>query len=144
MACDGDIAPEEVAVIEKRPQFAGIENLKQRLSEYVEQLKTEGAAFLKRCLDDVKDASLTEKEELELASIVVETIEVDENIEYNEIAFFKKVRKRLRVSDEKLLTVIQENPKVIDQITPEDYLLPDFSDENDFSLWTDTFAQIAV
>ena len=144
MACDGDIAPEEIAVIESRPIFSGIENLHQKLMDYVELLKSEGSAFLKKHLDELKTASLTEEEELKLAGIVVDTIEADKKIEYNEIAFFKKIRKRLNVSDEKLLTVIQENPDVIDQITPEDYLLPDLSDENDFSLWTDTFAQINV
>lgn len=79
-----------------------------------------------------------------MTSIAVQTIEVDKSIEYNEIAFFKKIRKRLNAADEKLLTAIPENPAVIDQISPEDYLLPDITDEDDMSLWTDTFSSITV
>ena len=143
MACDGDIAPEEVEKIKGLPQFKEM-NLQQLLSGYLTQLKAEGNGFLKKYLDEIKAANLTEDEECELTSIAVQTIEVDKSIEYNEIAFFQKIRKRLNVSDEKLLTAIPENPAVIDQISPEDYLLPDITDEDDLSLWTETFSSITV
>ena len=141
MACDGDIAPEEVEKIRELPQFKEMD-LQHLLSDYLTQLKAEGNSFLKKYLDEVKAANLTEDEECELTSIAVQTIEVDKSIEYNEIAFFKKIRKRLNASDEKLLTTIPENPAVADQISPEDYLLPDITDEDDLSLWTDTFSNI--
>lgn len=143
MACDGDIAPEEVEKIKELPQFKEMD-LQQLLSGYLTQLKAEGNGFLKKYLDEVKSANLTEDEECELTSIAVQTIEVDKSIEYNEIAFFKKIRKRLNASDKKLLTAIPENPAVIDQISPEDYLLPDITDEDDLSLWTDTFSNINI
>lgn len=143
MACDGEIAPEEMEKIKTLPHFKGMD-LQQLLSDYMSQLKAEGNGFLKDYLYEVKSANLTEDEECELASIAVQTIEVDKAIEYNEIAFFKKIRKRLNAPDEKLLTVISENPAVIDQISPEDYLLPDITDDDDLSLWTDTFSSINV
>lgn len=143
MACDGDIAPEEVEKIKELPQFKEMD-LQQLLSGYLTQLKAEGNGFLKKYLDEVKSANFTEDEECELTSIAVQTIEVDKSIDYNEIAFFKKIRKRLNASDEKLMTAIPENPAVIDQISPEDYLLPDITDEDDLSLWTDTFSSITV
>lgn len=143
MACDGDIAPEEVEKIKNLPQFKELD-LHQLLSDYLNQLKAEGNYFLKKYLDEVKNANLSEEEECELTTIAVQTIEVDKSIEYNEIAFFKKIRKRLNASDEKLLTAIPENTAVIDQISPEDYLLPDITDEDDLSLWTDTFSSITV
>lgn len=143
MACDGDIAPEEVEKIKGLPQFKEM-NLQQLLSGYLTQLKAEGNGFLKKYLDEIKAANLTEDEECELTSIAVQTIEVDKSIEYNEIAFFKKIRKRLNASDDKLLTAIPENPAIIDQISPEDYLLPDITDEDDLSLWTETFSSITV
>lgn len=143
MACDGDIAPEEVEKIKGFPQFKEMD-LQHLLSDYLTQLKAEGNGFLKKYLDEVKSANLTEDEECQLTSIAVQTIEVDKSIEYNEIAFFKKIRKRLNASDEKLLTAIPENSAVADQIHPEDYLLPDITDEDDLSLWTDTFSLITV
>ncbi len=144
MACDGDIAPEEMEKIKRLPHFKGMD-LQLLLSDYLKHLKAEGNVFLKNYLDEVKSANLKEEEECELTNIAVQTIEVDKTIEYKEVAFFKKIRKRLKVSDEKLLTVIPENPAVINQITPEDYLLPDISDEDDLSIWTDeTFEDIII
>jgi len=141
MACDGDIAPEEVEKIKELPQFKEMD-VQQLLLNYLSQLKAEGNVFLKKYLDEVKMASLTEDEECELANIAIQTIEVDKSVEYNEVAFFKKIRKRLNASDEKLLTAIPENPDVIDQISPEDYLLPDITNEDDLSLWSDTLFNI--
>ena len=143
MACDGEIAPEEMEKIKTLPHFKEMD-LQKMLSEYLLQLQNEGNRFLKKYLDEVKGASLTEEEELELANIAIQTIEVDKSIEYNEVAFFKKIRKRLKSTDEKLLTAIPKNPDVIEQITPEDYLLPDITDEDDLSLWNDTFANINI
>ena len=141
MACDGDIAPEEVEKIKELPQFKEMD-VRQILSDYLSQLKAEGNVFLKKYLDEVKTANLTEDEECELANIAIQTIEVDKSVKYNEVAFFKKIRKRLNASDEKLLTAIPENPDVIDQIAPEDYLLPDITNEDDLSLWTDSLSNI--
>ena len=141
MACDGDIAPEEMKKIQSLPHFNGLD-VNQLLQEYFRQLKSEGNMFLRKFLDEIKEASLSEDEECELVSIAIQTIEVDGSIEYNEVAFFKKIRGRLRASDEKILLAIPENPGVIDQITPEDYLQPDITEENDFSLWNDTFVGI--
>ena len=117
-------------------------DVQQLLSNYLSQLMIEGNVFLKKYLDEVKMASLTEDEECELANIAIQTIEVDKSVEYKEVAFFKKIRKRLNASDEKLLTAIPENPDVIDQISPEDYLLPDITNEDDLSLWSDTLSNI--
>lgn len=143
MACDGEIAPEEVEKIKELPQFKEMD-LQQLLSGYLTQLRSEGNRFQKRYLDEVKTAALTEEEECELVSIAIQTIEVDKSIEYNEVAFFKKIRKRLKASNEKLLMAIPENPAVIDQIYPEDYLLPDITDEDDLSLWDEAFNGIDI
>lgn len=143
MACDGDIVPEEMEKINTLSYFKGLD-IHQILSDYLSQLKKEGSVFLKNYLDEVKNANLTELEECELTNIAIQTIEVDKTIEYNEVAFFKKLRKRLKATDEVLLTTIPQNPNVKDQIAPEDYLLPDITDEDDFTLWTDTFSSVNV
>lgn len=143
MACDGEIVPEEMEKINTLSYFKGLD-IHQILLDYLSQLKKEGSVFLKNYLDEVKKANLTELEECELTNIAIQTIEVDRTIEYNEVAFFKKLRKRLKATDEVLLTTIPQNPNVEDQIAPEDYLLPDITDEDDLTLWTDTFSTINV
>ncbi len=140
MACDGEIAPEEVATIRQMPIFAGLD-IRQMLDSFVAKLKLEGHRFLQRFLDEIKSAALNEDEECQLASVAIQTIESDQAVEYNEVAFFKKIRRRLKSSDEKLLEVIPEDSIMPDR---EDYLLPDISDENDLSLWTDTFVNIEI
>ncbi len=140
MACDGDIAPEEMDVIKNLSEFQDID-LRPKLDNFLEELKKDGAKYLKKYLDEVRDASLSEDEECELARIAIKTIEADNAVEYNEVAFFKKIRKRLKASDEKLLAVIPEDSIMPDR---EDYLMPDLSDDNDFSLWNDTFENIEI
>lgn len=141
MACDGEIASEEMEKIKTLPHFKEM-NLQQILLDYLSQLQKYGNVFLKKYLDEIRNANLTEAEECELTNIAIQTIEVDKAIEYNEVAFFKKIRKRLKATDEVLLKSIPSNPEVEDQITPEDYLLPDITDEDDLSLWEGTFNSI--
>lgn len=143
MACDGEIVPEEMEKINTLSYFKGLD-IHQFLSDYLSQLKKEGSVFLKKYLDEVKNSNLTELEECELTNIAIQTIEVDRTIEYKEVAFFKKLRKRLKATDEVLLTTIPQNPNVEDQISPEDYLLPDITDEDDLTLWTDAFSNVNV
>ena len=143
MACDGEIVPEEMERINTLSYFKGLD-IHQFLSDYLSQLKKEGSVFLKKYLDEVKNSNLTELEECELTNIAIQTIEVDRTIEYKEVAFFKKLRKRLKATDEVLLTTIPQNPNVEDQISPEDYLLPDITDEDDLTLWTDAFSNVNV
>lgn len=140
MACDGEIAPEELTVISQMPAFKGLD-MKQQLNELVEKLKAEGTLFLQHYLTEVKKASLTEEEECELASIAIQTIEADKSVEYNEVAFFKKIRKQLNVSDEKLIVVIPEDSILPDR---EDYLLPDLTEDNDFVLWNEMISDISL
>lgn len=140
MACDGTIAPDEVSTISQMHIFANLD-LKQKLNEFVDKLKTDGTRFLQKYLTEVKEASLTEDEECKLASVAIQTIEADQSVEYNEVAFFKKIRRQLKASDEKLIAIIPEDTIMPDK---EDYLLPDITEESDFSLWDDTFSDIAI
>ena len=142
MACDGDIAAEEVAKIKSMEYLKDIDDLQQKLDNYLAQIKEQGGQFLKYYLNELKASQLSETEECELVSVAIQTIEVDKIIEYNEVAFFKKIRRCLKSSDDTLLSVIPDNPEVADQISPEDYLMPDIIDESDFTLWDNTFLNI--
>ena len=119
MACDGDIATEEIALVKTMTEQSGLFSsidVENKLNDYVEQINKQGKGFLSSYLSDVTNATLSENEEMEIIKIAIQTIEADRKIEYSEISFFKKIRQRLNLSDETILFVFPEK---------EDYLLPD-------------------
>ena len=119
MACDGDIAPEEIAVVkelaDKADLFSNFD-VESKLNDYVSQINQQGRVFLTTYLNDIANTELTEKEEMQIVGIAIQTIEADNKIEYSEVSFFKKIRQRLNVSDETILATFPDK---------EDYLLPD-------------------
>lgn len=137
MACDGSIAEEEVALLNRTATnehiFDGLD-IQDKINEYVSAINTEGRQFLNNFLDEVKEAGLDDASALQLIRIAIETIEADNQIEYSEVSFFKRVRKNLSISDEAILQSIPDK---------EDYLLPDIEDDFDFD-WNVTFGAIQV
>ena len=137
MACDGDIATEEIALVKKMVEqsdlfsFIDVEN---RLNDYVEQINKQGRGFLSAYLSDISNAELMEKEEMEIVRIAIQTIEADNKIEYSEISFFKKIRQRLNISDETILAVFPDK---------EDYLLPDIKMPEEIN-WNVQFENIQL
>lgn len=137
MACDGGIADEEVAILKKTATnesvFDGLD-IQAKLNEYVARINVQGRSFLNNYLEEVKKAELDDNAALRLIKIAIGTIEADNQIEYSEVSFFKKVRKNLSISDEKILETMPDK---------EDYLLPDIKDDYDFD-WNVTFGSIQV
>lgn len=137
MACDGDIATEEIALVkdltEKSTLFSSLD-VERKLNEYVSQINEQGKKFLFTYLSDVTNAELSVDEELEIVKIAIQTIEADNKIEYTEISFFKKIRQRLKISDEEILA---EFP------SKEDYLLPDIKMPEDLN-WNVHFENITL
>lgn len=70
----------------------------------------------------MSNSDLTVEEELKLVGLAIQMIEADNNIEYSEVKFFKKIRSRLSVSDEQIL---EHYPG------KENFLLPDISASED-------------
>ena len=137
MACDGDIAMEEIAVVKELADKANLFSnfdVESKLNDYVSQINQHGKVFLTTYLNDIANAKLTEKEEMQIVGIAIQTIEADNKIEYSEISFFKKIRQRLNVSDE---TILAEFPD------KEDYLLPDIKMREDFN-WNVHFENIQL
>lgn len=62
--------------------------------------------------------ALNKTEQLLLVTLAIKAIEADNNVEYAEVKFFKKIRSRLTISDEEILA---EHPD------KEDFLLPDIN-----------------
>ena len=110
MSCDGDIASEEVELIKQmaneRHLFGDID-IDKELDSLVGEINKKGKGFLKQYLNSLAEQTMTEEEELQVAEVAVQTIRVDNRIEYSEIKFFKVLRSNLKiVSDETLLEKI--------------------------------------
>lgn len=123
-ACDGDIAPEEVSLVkelaEQDSTFADI-NVEKVLNEYIEEINATGKMFLKSYLNEVTETSLSDDDQVKLIDLAIKMIEADNQIQYSEVKFFKKIRNRLSVGDD---TILEALP------TSEDYLLPDINSED--------------
>lgn len=137
MACDGEIANEELALVRNiatdQAVFEGLD-VPAKLSEYVESIHRSGNEFLASFLKELAAAQLSEQEELQIVKLAIDTIEADNNIEYSEISFFKRIRSKLQISDE---TIIAELPE------KEDYRLPDINESNDMD-WAISFENISL
>ena len=107
MACDGEIAPEEVALIKnmaiEKAMFGDI-NIDEELNFLLAEINSKGKGFLKQYLLYVSEQDLTTEQECSILQVAVDTIQSDEKIEYSEIKFFKVLRSNLKnVTDEQIL-----------------------------------------
>lgn len=136
-ACDGDIAPEEVSLVKQLSlndsTFEGLD-VESTINSYVERINEQGSIFLKDYLSEVANATLSDDEQVKLIELAIKMIEADNQILYSEVKFFKKIRNRLSVSDERILDKMPES---------EDYLLPDISSEDKDFEEVGNFAQIS-
>jgi uncharacterized tellurite resistance protein B-like protein len=139
MASDGNIDKREVATIksmcEKSPLFENID-IQAELNLLVEKINVEGKKFITDYFGLLKNISLSEEAELTLLDFAIQTILADEKIEYSEIKFFKNIRYRLKVSDEKILERFAEVPD-IEMFLGQDIVTNSFLDKIS-SLFLDT------
>ena len=121
IACDGDIATEEVDMVRdlcaKNNIFHSVDS-ENRLNSWISEINEQGGMFLQSYLKELNSVELNKTEQLLLVSLAIKAIEADNRIEYAEVKFFKKIRSRLSISDEAILA---EHPD------KEDFLLPDIN-----------------
>lgn len=121
MACDGDIAKEEVLLVNditsKQESFRNI-NIEAIINDYVAAINEKGVLFLKQYLKELEAQKLSIEEQMIIIDLAIQTIYADSKIEYSEVKFFKKIRNRLSLNDEQILT---KYPDI------EDFLLPDIN-----------------
>lgn len=122
IACDGDIAKEEIALVQKMVSeddiFDGVD-VKSLLDKWIADINENGGRLvLKTYLGELADSNLSEQEQLTIVDLAIKAIEADNRIEYSEVKFFKKIRVRLTVSDE---AILKQHPD------KEDFLLPDIN-----------------
>ena len=114
MACDGDIAKEEVLLVNditsKQELFRDM-NIEATINDYVAAINAKGALFLKQYLKELEAQNLSTEEQMKIIDFAIQTI-------YSEVKFFKKIRSRLSLTDEQILV---KYPDL------EDFLLPDIN-----------------
>lgn len=138
MACDGEIADSEISLVKKltlQSNSFGDVDVEQMLNSYVEAINQNGLLFISQYIQEIKDTEFTDEEALNLISLAIKTIEADENIEYSEIRFFKKIRSQLKISDKKILNILPDK---------EDFLLPDIVEDDYNAFQTQTFSLITL
>jgi len=130
MSCDGNIAEEELILVKQFASsstlFEGLD-IEKKLNEYVTEINEKRGAFLSGYIKKIVSAALNEEQELNLAKIAIQIIEADNKIEYSEISFFKRIRNKLNVSDEKLLEIFKDETlfNKFPDVRPDDFLQPD-------------------
>ena len=128
MASDGNIDKREIALIktmcEKSTLFNDL-NFQEEINSLVNRINTRGKEFISYYFDLLGNSNLSEKEELTLIDFAIQTIMADEQIEYSEIKFFKNIRHRLKISDEKILAAYPD----IEQFLEEDIVTESFLDK---------------
>ena len=109
---------------EKSPLFTNF-NFKEEINQLVGKINSGGKSFIQYYFDLLKQTQLNEEEELTLIDFAIQTINADEQIEYSEIKFFKNIRHRLNVSDEKILARFPD----IEQYLEDDIITDTFLDK---------------
>lgn len=126
MASDGHIDNREITLIksmcEQSPIFKDF-NFQEEINSLVSKINTRGKEFISYYFDLLGKSTLTEQEELTLIDFAIQTIKADEQIEYSEIKFFKNIRHRLKVSDDKILELFPDIEQFLEEdIVTETYL----------------------
>ena len=136
MACDGDIANEEVQLIKDYVKTSSLfENLdvEDLLNGYITSINTTGIIFLNSYLKELQNEKMTTEEEIQIMKIAISMIEADKEIRYSEVKFFKRIYSCMHVSDE-----------IIEKEFPdkEDYFLPDIIQQDYEFIMDSSFSNI--
>lgn len=139
IACDGDIAEEEIRLIRElgtKDKLFNDMDTERYINAWINEINKRGSMFLQNYLNEIATEDLNEKEQLLLVSLAFNAIEADNRIEYSEVKFFKKIRSRLSISDETILGKFSNK---------EDFLLPDLK-VAELPMWDENtyFNQITI
>lgn len=137
MACDGDIASDEIDLLKEFVQnddtFQG-DDVQGEVNKCIVAINEQGASYLATYLNDVAAANLDDDSALKLITVAIRMIEADNKVEYSEVRFFKRIRNELKISDDKLYEAFPDK---------DDYFLPDIVAPKDLD-WTASFDTITL
>ena len=109
MACDGEIAKEEVSTLKKLSEEQHLfekDDMNGVLPIIMDSLTKYGYEFVKSYLDLLGNADFSDIQALQILDVAAKTIYADNKIEYDEIKFFKSIRRNLKVTDEQILSQV--------------------------------------
>ena len=137
MACDGSIDKREVKLLKKmsneKQEFGDID-INAQLDTLLLSINKDGHQFLKDYFSELTSIELSEDEELKIVEVAIDTIKADEKVEYSEVKFFKVIRSKLTIADEKILKQHPDFEEYLEQdIISDSYLerlQNDFFDTN--------------
>ena len=118
MACDGDIAPEEIDMVKEfcaEYKLLDITQAESYINLWISEINQLGSEFLQTYLKELSNEELLSEEQKTIVNLSIKTIEADNKTEYSEVKFFKKIRARLSLTDEEILSMYPDK---------EDFLLP--------------------
>lgn len=126
MACDGNIDKREVILIKNmhnEKRLFGDIDINIELDKLLSAINKDGHLFLKRYFGDLTAADLSEEQELKLIETAIETIKVDERVEYSEVKFFKVIRSKLKIENDPILKAYPDFEEYLEaDIISESYL----------------------
>lgn len=126
MACDGDVDKQEVELIRTLHQehrTFGDLDINEELNSLLLAINKDGHQFLRDYFSAISSASLSEEEEVQIIKVAIDIIKADDKIEYSEIKFFKVIRSKLKVENEKILNMYPDFEEYLEEdIISEAYL----------------------
>lgn len=134
MACDGDIAEEEINeiknIVVNEIYFMGYD-YEESLKRNIEDIKVNGRNAINQYLNEIVTNDLNEPQEILLIEVLLRIIRADKKVEESELKFLQMAKSKLKTDDQ---TLIVKFPNQID------YLM----DFNNYGLNTEFTNEISI
>ena len=116
MACDGDIAEEEITeiknIVANEIYFMGYD-FEEPLKKNIDNIKTNGKNAINQYLQEIVSNDLNEHQEILLIEVILKIILADEKVEESEIKFLQMAKSKLKTDEQ---TLIVKFPNQIDYL----------------------------
>lgn len=116
MACDGNIAEEEINeiknIVANEIYFMGYE-FEEPLQKNIETIKINGKNAVNQFLQEITTKDLSEHQELLLIEVLLKIIQADSKVEENELKFLHLAKSKLKTDEQ---TLIVKFPHQIDYL----------------------------
>lgn len=126
MACDGNIDVKELEMVKGfilRDGLCEPDALESELNKLVQEFNADGVHFLETFLTQLRSASMSEAEQIQVLRYAIEIVKADEVIDYCEIKFCKTIRAFLSVTDERIISSLGDVSEFLERdISSRSYL----------------------
>ncbi len=116
MACDGDIAEEEITeiknIVANEIYFMGYD-FEEPLKSNIENIKVNGKNAINQYLQEIVSNDLNEHQEVLLIEVILKMIQADTKIEDAELKFLQMTKSKLKTDEQ---TLIVKFPHQIDYL----------------------------